>query len=346
MKCFQCSSANPAQAYCGNCGSPLDLAAFIRNRVDVELQQKTQMRDLVERESAVRIFEKAYGWAKMAAGVAVVVVLPLAAIGIYKWSDLFSTINSAKQNVSRSAADAEKAVLNVATRERRAIESASTESQRNLLQISSESTREGKAVVESALSARRQIAHETLQAQNAIEGLQEQLQTASKLQPEMLSIRDELTRHQKVLSSSQEFVRDIFKSHHTEYFDATRSPSARYRILPRKNGQGATVYILLDQTPIAETLDLQFHIYSQPHGSYIAIHNLVVFSWGDPDANLKTHPLVATYFPDDLDHEAIKSLSEEAGRIYADGEPLPRFGEVDASFVGNKWTNVVNNPAK
>ena len=72
----------------------------------------------------------------------------------------------------------------------------------------------------------------------------------------------------------------------------------------------------------------------------MAIHNLVIFNWGDPADNLKAHQLSASYFPDDSDKDVIKALSEREGRVYADGEPLFRLGETDAGFTGNKWVVV------
>ena len=337
MKCFQCESDNPKQSFCGACGAPLHLEAFIARQVKVEVGHHTQNRDLVEADSAARIFGKVFGWVKMCAGAFAIILLPLAAVGIYKGADLFSAINSAKKSVSNSAASAQQDVVKTADKERKAIEIASTAAQISLKEIRSTTIREGRAAVDTAIGAKVQIARQTALVQTEIDGLHKQIETADELQPEMVSMREELTRQRQVLSSSQDLARSIFSSHQVEFFQPDQAPLEHYKVLPRLKGNGATVYLLLNKVPIAQTLQLQFHIYSQPNNSYVTIHNLVIFSWGDPPDVLKSHQLAASYFPDPADGDLIRVLSEKDGRIYADGEPLFRFGEADPGFHGDKW---------
>jgi hypothetical protein len=189
-------------------------------------------------------------------------------------------------------------------------------------------------------SAKAQIAEQTAQVQTAIDGLHIQIASASELRPEMVSIREELMKQQQALSNSQEFARSIFTSHQVEFFQINQTPSDHYKILPRRNGTGATVYLLLTKVPIVQTLQLQYHVFSQPNNSYLSIRNLVVFSWGDPAGNLEAHQLSASYFPDSSEGDMIKALSEKDGRVYADGEPLFRYGEPDPSFAGNRWIKI------
>jgi hypothetical protein len=326
MRCFQCDSDNPEQGFCGTCGAPLKLDVFVARQVRAEFEQHTQQRDLVERESAIRIVETAYGWAKKLGVLALLIVAPFAAVGVYKWSDLLSAISSAKQNVSKTASD-----------ERKAIEAASATAQLNIAQVSSSATRESRAAVQEAKAAKSQVTQQTAEAQTEIARLHEQIEAANGLRPEMVAIREELTKQQRALSSSEEFAKNIFTSHRVEFFQQEQMETDHYKILPRKNGNGATVYLLLGKVPIAQTLQLQYHVFSQPNNSYVNIHNLVIFSWGDPADSLKTHQLSASYFPDGSDKDVIKVLSERDGRVYADGEPLFRLGESDPAFTGNKW---------
>jgi len=51
-RCFQCATENPSQSFCGTCGAPLRLEAFIARQVKVEFEQKTRPGDFVEEESA------------------------------------------------------------------------------------------------------------------------------------------------------------------------------------------------------------------------------------------------------------------------------------------------------
>lgn len=333
MRCHQCGNddSNENQKFCGNCGVPLNLSQFISARVETELAQRTRERDLIERETAIRIFEKVFGWLRILGAACALVAIPAIFFVGYKYTDLNTTISAAKQSVSQ-----------VATNERKDIEAASKAAQQSVAQISSRTAHEGQAVVEAAAGAKRQIADQTRQAQVDVAALRGQLQDAARLQPEMISIREELTKQQKVLSSSGDFVRSVFSSHRMDYFQGGGADSSRYKVLPRKSGVGATVYLLLSKPPIRQTLQLQYHIFAQPGNSYLNIHNLVIFSWGDPAGSLDQHELSASYFPDDSDTEIINTLSEADGRIYADGQPLFRFGEADPGFTGNKWIKVSN----
>ena len=329
MQCLRCHFENQEQNFCGVCGAPLGLEDFVALQVRSELEKNTRERDLVERESAIRIFEKVQGYVKTFAFVALAITVPFAALGVYKWSDLISAINSAKQSVIESAAS-----------ERKAIAATSVAAQHALEETSSNTGRESKVAVFAVNAAKGQVGRDAVQVEAKIRGLNKQLEDAGKLQVEMVSIREELTKQQKVLSSSEEFAKQLFSSHQAEFFQPGRTPQERCRILPRKNGNGATVYLVLSKVPIAQTLQLQYHVFSQPKNSYICISNLVVFSWGDPADNLNAHELTASYFPDNSTRNAITALSEKEGRVYADGEPLFRFGEVDPGFAGNKWVSL------
>jgi len=274
------------------------------------------LRDIVERESAIRIFERATGYARTFGAIVAVVGVLLAALGIYKWADLSSAIQAAKQNVSQTADGARQSIA----------------------QTSLNTTQAGQAVIQEARSAQLQVAKQSGQLKTEIEGVQRQLESAGKIQGQMGMMRDELARQQKVLSSSEEFARSVFSSHRVDYFRQDQTPADRYRVLTRRTGAGATVYLLLSRAPIKETLQLQYHIYAQPINSYGSIHNLVIFSWGDTaPPNLKDFQISASYFPDASDNEVIKGLSEADGRVYADGEPLIRASEPDPGFTGNKW---------
>ena len=57
--CFGCGSSNPAgQAYCGACGSPLAIREYVAQAVDTRWREVAKERDLVEKETAMNVFEK------------------------------------------------------------------------------------------------------------------------------------------------------------------------------------------------------------------------------------------------------------------------------------------------
>jgi hypothetical protein len=109
-------------------------------------------------------------------------------------------------------------------------------------------------------------------------------------------------------------------------------------VLPALPGSGnVLVIILLNSTPIPGTLQLQYHAYLQPPNSYFPIHHVVVFFWGQSREALEAQQLSVSYFPDKGDKEQIKTLSEHDGRLFADGELLPKTNQPDPDFKGDSW---------
>jgi hypothetical protein len=104
--------------------------------------------------------------------------------------------------------------------------------------------------------------------------------------------------------------------------------------------------LLLSATPIPGTLQLQYHIFSQPPNSYVSLHNMVIFYWGQSRDALEAQQLSVSYFPDKGDKEQIKSLSEHDGRVFADDEPLPKLNQPDPDFKGDRWLDQAGNIIK
>jgi hypothetical protein len=196
---------------------------------------------------------------------------------------------------------------------------------------------QGNAAAAAATAARVEIFNGTADVRKKVGEINKQVEAGAKLAPQLASMQEQLERQQKVLSSSGEFVRSVFSSHQVDFFTPDQAATPRYRILPRVSGQGASVYLLLGKQPIRETLELKYHIFSQPENSYFSVKNLVIFSWGDAAESVKTHQISLSYFPNLSEKDLIKGLSEKDGRVYADGEPLPRIGEPDPAFKGNRW---------
>jgi hypothetical protein len=107
------------------------------------------------------------------------------------------------------------------------------------------------------------------------------------------------------------------------------------------------VFLLLKETPIQNTIQLRYHVFTQQPNTYLVlVHNLIVFFWGEPAANLTNKQISVSYFPDRSDKELIHSISEHDGRWYADDQPLPKIGQPDLDFKGNKWMPLVSSPSK
>lgn len=348
VHCFQCGQDNPQQqVFCGNCGSPLAIDSYISRCVKEQLSQQIGDRDVLEKESAIRVFERAWGWVKIVATLAGVMLAILGAAVAWKASDWSTSVDKSKQTVidssrvaqqqiESSSANATKEIAGVAGAAKRTIQDTSTEATR-------EATQQSLVLNRSFVQARSGVEKERAIVKEEFDNVHTQLQAATELQPRVTTIQQDLSRaveaiasQQKVLASQEGFVKDIFSKHRNDYF-FQHSPPTRFRIAPRKVGQGATVFLLLAEAPIIETVQLQYFVWPQQPNTFRIFDNLVVFSWGDPAGGLTEHIFNVSYFPDLGHKDLIKALSEKDGRIYADNEPMPLFGEVDPGFTGNKW---------
>lgn len=175
------------------------------------------------------------------------------------------------------------------------------------------------------------------------------------MQKQLAQATSDIQAQQKVIASSEDFVKSVFGSHVTQFVfikltsaSHTIDPRGRYAVISpsTKENKLTTVLLILDTTPIQGTLQLQQQVAVQPPGSYFNFQNLVVFLWGDPPSALEQKPLIVSYFPDKSDKDLIHGLSEHDGRIFADDQPLPKFNEPDPDFKGNKWMPLVATPTK
>ena len=102
-QCYKCGQTNPAQAFCGICGSPLALDEFIRAKVDSQLTDAIRDRDVLETESSIKVFEKALGWMKLLFWVATVALAIVGVVVGYQAWDFTKGIEKAKQSVTEAA---------------------------------------------------------------------------------------------------------------------------------------------------------------------------------------------------------------------------------------------------
>jgi hypothetical protein len=250
-------------------------------------------------------------------------------------------VNAAKQSVAATS-DAAKEQISKSTSAstaevKQTVEHAKSTMATNLQQADKQS--------ESLNSAMNQMRVETKSFESSMGDSRRQLNEAKKLQPEMTSMRKDLQdavaqirKQQEVISSSEEFVKQVFSSHQIDIFHVGTETKTRLTTIgPPAGGDGSVVLLVLSSTPIRETLQVQYRVFTQPPDSYVTIHNLLIFFWGEHLANLNGQELSASYFPDKSDTEHINALSEHDGRVFADKEPLPYFNKPDPTFKGNRW---------
>jgi hypothetical protein len=83
--CFRCGTKNPDQAFCGACGSPLALNDFISSVVRDQLVQTIRDRDVLEMDSSIKVFTKAWSWMRLIFGIAVALLF-FAGFGVF-WKE-------------------------------------------------------------------------------------------------------------------------------------------------------------------------------------------------------------------------------------------------------------------
>jgi len=172
-----------------------------------------------------------------------------------------------------------------------------------------------------------------------------QLAEAARLAPEIHEIQGQLNKatqaiqeQQKTLSSTEDFTRKVFSAHTNALFALDQPTNPNVIVVPPAGGKGnAHVYMLLPSSPVPGTVQLQWNIFVQLPNTYLVFQNLVMFAWGESVDALKTKPISVSYFADSKDKDIIKTLSLRDGRVFADDQPMPKFGEVDPDFRGNKW---------
>lgn len=353
-RCYSCEAENEgAPSYCGFCGSPLNLGDFLARKVSEELDIKIRDRDVMETESSIKVFEKAWGWVKTVLSIAAVLVAILGAGILWKASDLWSSVDRAKQAVQATATSSEQQIRNSSTTSLKAIGIAAANATDASNKASSEVNNQAKQAAQLTSHLKTDLNQQANSVRAEVGHARTELEAANRLHPEMVEMQGQLAgaiatvqTQQKTLSSSEEFVKQVFSSHITRFYSFSDFVSKTAIVIPRKDKDKGTsiVYILLPEEPIDATIQLQFRIFVQPPGSYFHIKNVLIFFWGDPPDNLKEQPLAVSYFPDTSDKDIAHSLSLRDGRVYADDEPLPKFNEPDPDFKGNRWMKVQRQP--
>ena len=320
---------------------------YISKKVKDQLVDTIQNRDVLERDSAIKVFKQAWDWIKLILGISVGLLVLSGGGVIWKASDFWSGVDKAKQSVTDTAKKSSEEIARSSLQATQDITKTLESGKEAITTASSEAARQSQALKETMVQAQADITRQTISLQADIDSSRAGLQAASMIQSEIEDLRKQLLQatsdiqaQQKVLSSSEEFVKSVFSSYVVELFNIGQSPKTHYAVVPpvTKEDKRTIVWLLLDAAPIHGTLQLQYHVYVQPRNSYFHLtHNLIVFFWGDPAEILQQKTLSVSYFPDKSDRELIHALSEHDGRVFADNEPLPKLNKPDPDFKGNKW---------
>jgi hypothetical protein len=130
----------------------------------------------------------------------------------------------------------------------------------------------------------------------------------------------EIEVQQKKISDINQLIKSIFEKGKTVFFE-TSNESGKLKFLEHEDNK-VTLYALLPEAPIPQTLQLQYNVYMQPKNSYVIQNNLVIFRWGESQEKLRKHGIYFTYIPDPTNPEKFEKLEEKNSRVFADGKPL------------------------
>jgi hypothetical protein len=355
-RCFGCEQENPDNlTFCGFCGSPLKLGDFLSRKVSEELSTAVRDRSVLETESSIKVFEKAWGWVKTVLSIAAVLVAILGAGIFWKASDLWSGVDKAKQSVEATANSSKQQIQQSTISSEQNIDAASKRATEASTRASTQVNKQATDAIQQTSHLKSELSQQANSVRTEAGHARTELEAVNQLRPQIASMQGQLTdaigvvqAQQKTLSSSEEFVKQVFSSHMTRFFFFPKFVSPNAIVIPRQDKDKgiSVVYMLLPEEPIEETVQVQYKIFLQPRNTYFHIKNVVVFFWGDPPDNLKLEPLEISYFPDPSDKDIAHALSLRDGRVYADEEPLPKFSVADADFKGNRWMESNGQPKK
>lgn len=350
--CFACEHENqPDHVFCSICGAPLALASYINREVTTRITETTRDSAVVETESAIRVFERAWGWAKLVGAVAGAIVALLVGAGIWQFVDLHSTAKTAEAAVEKAKTSAEQSISDTATTTRANIgeESAkSLQSIRSAARNASESSvnaqtiakQAGSAITTQATNVRQEFQNQAATVNRDVASAKQQIQAASQLQPQMEVLQKQLAsaqfqiqEQQAIITSSEDFAKKIFSSHKSLRFDLKTLDKSQYATIAYgKDASGVDVeffFLLLPNSPVSETLQVQFNQTVPASGSFFNVHNLLgCFIQKQSEGELLGKPVSVSYFPDTSDKNLMHTLTTKDGQLFSDGVLIPLAGPV------------------
>ena len=290
MICPHCNSPSlDGKKFCADCGMPLDpqmvhLATLVKSQVDQTIKDSLKDQKVLDIETTQNIVERVMKWAKM---FGFIVALPLGILlliagifGFRKVSDIQRVVHDVEQKVGHANADAEQAQKTAADAKSQADSSKQT-------------IRTATADALQQLSSATTLEKQTAQQ---IQGSKQSIDTRmAELGGKIDTATREIAEQETKLASTDELVKTLFSKGTTEMF-ITSGTAPNIVVVP--NAHGALVFMLLRSAPIFQTVEMKWHVASQPRSSYAITNNLLSFSWGDPAESLKQYPFEVTYVPD------------------------------------------------
>lgn len=141
------------------------------------------------------------------------------------------------------------------------------------------------------------------------------------MQTSLQTTQQKLNEQQQKLADINQLLKAFYEASTTKLYD-TSTDSDRLVIMQHSDDR-VTLYALLPDVPIPQTLQLQYHVAVQPRSTYFTDGNLVTFRWGQSETNLRSKPMEFTYVPDPTSNPKYSKLVKRGHRVFADERPLP-----------------------
>jgi hypothetical protein len=184
----------------------LVLREFIATQVSRGIGSSIQNRDVLETESSIKVFERAYGWIKLILGAAAALLAIVSALGLWKATDWWSEVNNAKQVVTDAAEKTRKEITQTSTKAVGEIQAASSKA----VAANEASVREAGSLStdlnRTATRTKSELAKEADSVKTEVASSQVALQGVQKLQPEFDSMRAQLSKATSDLAAQQKEI--------------------------------------------------------------------------------------------------------------------------------------------
>jgi len=163
-----------------------------------------------------------------------------------------------------------------------------------------------------------ELKEELTQQQNKIISQQEAL---DKTQGELITAQKDLKIQQEKIQNVENIINEIDKL--TVYESFSYEDSNRMIVIT-DGERKATVYLKLKKVPIKKSINLKFHVYSEPEGSYMAYKNILILNWGDSVGQLKDKNFYITYTENKSKEADVGNMElRNDGFVYTNNQKLP-----------------------
>jgi hypothetical protein len=169
-QCYRCDRENAdEQTFCGGCGSPLGLNEFISKKVQDELALVIRDRDVIETESSIKVFERAWGWVKIVGGIAAVLLAILGAGVFWKVSDWWSSVDKAKQSVIETSAATRNEIAQSSSRSLQEIQVASNGAKQAVEEASADVNKQAGQLRQAAARTKAELSQEAASVKTEVD---------------------------------------------------------------------------------------------------------------------------------------------------------------------------------